>query len=82
MTQIKDIIYSNKLDIEDLAHRMKLDINNLQNLDYNTFSQKLKRLDYTIPEQFIMKIFHLLQGVFLKLKKLQHDLCMLQREII
>ena len=57
LTQIKDIIYSNKLDIEDLAHRMKLDINNLQNLDYNTFSQKLKRLDYTIPEQFIMKIF-------------------------
>ena len=57
MTQIKDIIYCNKLDIEDLAHRMKLDINNLQNLDYNTFSQKLKRLDYTIPEQFIMKIF-------------------------
>ena len=58
LTILKSIIYNNKLDIEDLAHRMKININELENYDYYTFAEKIKRLDYTIPEKFINKLFN------------------------
>ena len=54
---MKNIIYNNKLDIEDLAHRMKIDIDNIKNYDYTTFLNHVKRLDYTLPESFMKKIF-------------------------
>ena len=54
---MKNIIYNNKLDIEDLAHRMKIDIEEIKNFDYPTFLDHVKRLDYTLPESFIRKIF-------------------------
>ena len=57
LTVFKDIIYCNKLDIEDLAHRMNIDINELENYDYNTFSTKIKKVDYTLSDEFIQSIF-------------------------
>ena len=58
LTILKDIIHTNKLDIEDLAHRMKININELENYDYYTFAEKIKQLDYTLPEEFILKLFN------------------------
>ena len=59
LTMIQDIIYTNKLDIEDLAHQMKIDINNanLENYDFETFKKKIKLLNYTYPDEFIKKLF-------------------------
>jgi Ca2+-binding EF-hand superfamily protein len=54
---MKNIIHNNKLDIEDLAHRMKIDIEEIKNFDYPEFLEHVKRLDYTLPESFIRKIF-------------------------
>ena len=58
LTILKSIIHNNKLDIEDLAHRMKININELENYDYYTFAEKIKKLDYTLPEEFILKLFN------------------------
>ena len=57
LTVFQDIIYCNKLDIEDLAHRMNININELQNYDYETFKSKIKKVEYTLSEEFIKKIF-------------------------
>ena len=57
LTLLKDIILTNKLDIEDLAHRMKIDINEIEKLDYDNFEKKIKRLDYTLPNEFIKKLY-------------------------
>ena len=54
---MRNIIHNNKLDIEDLAHRMKIDISEIKKFDYETFLGHVKRLDYTLPESFIRKIF-------------------------
>ena len=54
---MKNIIHNNKLDIEELAHRMKIDIEDIKNYDYTSFLNHVKRLDYTLPESFIKKIF-------------------------
>ena len=54
---MRNIIHNNKLDIEDLAHRMKIDISEIKKFDYETFFNHVKRLDYTLPESFIRKIF-------------------------
>ena len=58
LTIIKDIIKTNKLDIEDLAHRMKININELEKYDYYTFAEKIKKIDYTLPDEFILKLFN------------------------
>ena len=58
LTILKDIIKTNRLDIEDLAHRMNININELENYDYYTFAEKVKKLDCTIPENFILKLFN------------------------
>ena len=57
LTVFKDIIYCNKLDIEDLAHRMNIDISELENYDYDTFKSKIKKVDYTLSDEFIKSIF-------------------------
>ena len=57
LTVFQDIIYCNKLDIEDLAHRMNININELQKMDYETFKSKIKKVEYTLSEEFIRKIF-------------------------
>ena len=57
LTLLKDIIHCNKLDIEDLAHRMKIDINEIENMNYSSFAQKIKRIDYTLPDEYISKLF-------------------------
>ena len=54
---MKNIIHNNKLDIEDLAHRMKIDVEEIKKYDYTSFFNHVKRLDYTLPESFIRKIF-------------------------
>ena len=58
LTNIKEVIRENKLDIEDLAHRMNINVSELQEYDYETFRKKLKLLDYTFPENFIQKTFN------------------------
>ena len=58
LTTIKDIIRDNKLDIEDLAHRMNISTTELQEYDYETFKKKMRLLDYTFPENFILKTFN------------------------
>ena len=57
LTVFQDIIYCNKLDIEDLAHRMNISTKELENYDYETFKKKIKKVDYTLSEEFIRKIF-------------------------
>ena len=58
LTNIKEVIREDKLDIEDLAHRMKISTNELEEYDYETFRKKLKLLDYTFPENFILKTYN------------------------
>ena len=58
LTNIKNIIKENKLDIEDLAHRMKIPISELMNYDYENFKKKIKLLDYTFPEEMILKTYN------------------------
>ena len=57
LTVFQDIIYCNKLDIEDLAHRMNISVKELENYDYETFKSKIKKVEYTLSEEFITKIF-------------------------
>ena len=53
LTILQDIIRRYKLDIEDLAHRMNININKNEKYDFETFKNKLKKLDYT----FLFKTF-------------------------
>ena len=57
LTSIKNIVLENKLDIEDLAHRMNLGINDLFQLDFDNFKKKIKMLDYTYSDKFILDLF-------------------------
>ena len=57
LTTIKNIILENKLDIEDLAHRMGMGVGDLTKLDFENFQKKIKMLDYTYPEKFILELF-------------------------
>ena len=57
LTTIKNIILENKLDIEDLAHRMGMEFNDLIQLDFENFQKKIRLLDYTYPEKFIQELF-------------------------
>ena len=57
LTQIQCIINDNKLDIEDLAHHMNIPINELMEYDFDTFKEKIKKLNYTYPDVFIKSIF-------------------------
>ena len=57
LTQIQCIINEDKLDIEDLAHHMNIPITELMEYDFETFKEKIKRLNYTYPDVFIKSIF-------------------------
>ena len=58
LTIIKNIVHNNKLDIEDLAHRMQMSTDEIKKLDYFSFLKHVQKLDYTLPETFIRKIFN------------------------
>ena len=58
LTMLKNIIHNNKLDIEDLAHRMQMSVNEIKKFDFSTFLKHVQKLDYTLPESFIRKIFN------------------------
>ena len=57
LTQIQCIINDDKLDIEDLAHHMNVPISELVDYDFETFKEKIKKLNYTYPDVFIKSIF-------------------------
>ena len=59
LSTIQDIILKNKLDIEDLAHHMSINISNSdqETMDYKTFRNKIKTLNYTYPDSFIKNLF-------------------------
>ena len=57
LTILQDIIKRYKLDIEDLAHRMNISMTKNEKLDFNAFRNKIKKLDYTLSNEFIQKIF-------------------------
>ena len=57
LTVFKDIIYNNKLDIEDLAHRMNMNMNEIKQLNYEEFRDKIKKIDFTLAESFIQSMF-------------------------
>ncbi len=54
---IQDVIRKYKLDIEDIAHRLKINILKNEKYDFNTFKTKMKLLDYTFSIEFIQKMF-------------------------
>ena len=58
LSVMKNIIHNNKLDIEDLAHRMQISTEEIKKFDYVTFLNHVKRIDYTLPETFIRSIFN------------------------
>ena len=60
LSTLQNIILQNKLDIEDLAHHMSINISNAEkeNMDYKTFRKKIKSLNYTYPEIFIKNLFN------------------------
>ena len=61
LTNLQSIIHNNNLDIEDLAHRMEMDKDEIKKMDYLTFSKHLQKLDYTMSDSFMRKIFNQLK---------------------
>lgn len=61
LTIVQDIIKKNNLDIEDLAHRMRIDKNKNEKLNYEDFRTKIKLLDYTFSNEFILSMFQSLK---------------------
>ena len=61
LTIVKNIVHDNKIDIEDLAHRMQIDKDELKKLDFSSFSKNMQKLDYTFSDFFIRKIFNQLK---------------------
>ena len=46
------IVNDNKLDIEDLAHHMNIPIDEILEYIFETFKQKMKRLNYKFKKIF------------------------------
>ena len=59
LSQIQDIILTNRLDIEDLAHHMNINKSNAEkeNMDFKIFRKKIKTLNYTYPDSFIKNLY-------------------------
>ena len=57
LSVFKDIIYNNKLDIEDLANKMEMSINEIKKLKFEEFKYKIKKVDKTFSDTFIKNIF-------------------------
>ena len=57
LSVVKDIIYNNKLDIEDLAYKMDMTLDEIKQLSFEEFKIKLKKIDKTFSDSFIKNIF-------------------------
>ena len=57
LTVFKNIIYDNKLDIEDIAHKMNMSIDKIKMLNYDEFKIRIKMVDNTLSDSFIRSIF-------------------------
>ena len=57
LTELQDIVSSNNLDIEDLAHHMKISISDIENYDLEKFKKKVRLLNYEYPNDFIKKLY-------------------------
>ena len=57
LTIFKNIIYDNKLDIEDIAHKMNMSIDEIKMLNYDEFKNRIKKVDNTVSDTFIKSIF-------------------------
>ena len=57
LTVFKDIIYNNKLDLEDLACKMDMKIDEVKQLNYEEFKDKMKKINQNLSESFIKSIF-------------------------
>ena len=62
LTDLQNIIHDNKLDIEDLAHHMNIPVDEILEYDFETFKQKMKRLNYTYPDTYMKSIFNDIQN--------------------
>ena len=57
LTYVQGVIRNNNLDIEDIAHKLGIDINNNIRLSLEEFTRIIKKLDYTMGNDFICAIF-------------------------
>ena len=58
LTDLQNIVRDNKLDIEDLAHHMGVPISEILEYDFETFKQKMRTLNYTYPDYYMLSIFN------------------------
>ena len=58
LTDLQNIVRDNKLDIEDLAHHMGVPISEILEYDFQKFKQKMKTLNYTYPDYYMISIFN------------------------
>ena len=58
LTDLQNIVRDNKLDIEDLAHHMGVPISEILEYNFETFKQKMKTLNYTYPDYYMLSIFN------------------------
>ena len=63
LTKIQAIIKKHNIDIEDLAHRMNIDINiPNQKYTFDMFKDKIKKIDNTLSDEFILSMFNSLKN--------------------
>ena len=55
--QVQNTIRKNKLDIDDIAHRLDIDKNMNQKINFEKFEEKMKKLDYTFSYNFMKELF-------------------------
>ena len=69
LSKMQYIIKQHKLDIEDLAHRMDIDVNSSSNSNnvnetkytYDVFAVKLRKIENTLSNEFIRSVFNSLK---------------------
>ena len=63
LSKMQCIIKQHKLDIEDLAHRMEIDVNNAtyEKYTYDTFACKIRKIENTLSNEFIRSVFNSLK---------------------
>ena len=74
LTQVQCIIYDDKLDIEDLAHHMDISMSELEKYDFETFKEKMKKLNYTYSDEFIKSIFNKIKKIYKDKDKKKNDI--------
>ena len=83
LTVIQDVIKKNNLDIEDLAHRMNINKAINEKLTFDEFKSKIKMLDYTLSNEFILSMFTSLKNKnenCVETKKLIEELNVFKKE--